>query len=517
MNGTIDTRVIGQLAGIPFFVPAYQRGYRWTENEVRALLEDVWDFDTENGALRYCIQPLIVQPRADGKYEVVDGQQRLTTIFLFMRLARGKAAKNAPPLFSLEYETRPGSAEFLRTLPQGRYEENIDFHFMGRACQAMRDWVRAKAGREGMPDFLNALYEKFRDSVFFIWYELPAREDPIEMFQRVNIGRIPLTDAELIKALLLDSAHFHGAGVRRQTEIAVLWDKIEQELHHEPFWYFLNGKEPGSTRIDMLFSLLAQQYGREMPEIDARTPHYPFLVFSEAVKRGGGTQACVEGLWRDVELLYEELRSWYEDYNRYHLIGYAIAQGKSISALRARMAGKGKRAALKALLADVRAEYGQGKVEDLTYEQGKKVRRTLLLFNIATLVCESDHQTRFPFDLYKKEQWDIEHIHATGDRSAGADDGIGNLTLLNLRINRAYEYRDVPFEQKRQVILEESAKGNFIPVCTKNVFLKSFTRRVQSTVQWDENDKAEYIETMKATLKTFFAGRWIAARPGETG
>ena len=75
----------------------------------------------------------------------------------------------------------------------------------------------------------------------------------------------------------------------------------------------------------------------------------------------------------------------------------------------------------------------------------------------------------------------------------------------------------MPFEQKRQVILEESAKGNFIPVCTKNVFLKSFTRRVQSTVQWDENDKAEYIETMKATLKTFFAGRWNAARPGETG
>lgn len=515
MEGTIDTRTIRQLTGIPFFVPAYQRGYRWTENEVRALLEDVWDFDTGNGALRYCLQPLIVQRRPDGKYEIVDGQQRLTTIFLFRRLVQQKIAK-AEPLFSLEYETRPGSAEFLRTLPQAQREENIDYHFMGRACETIRAYVREKAGTDGVPAFLARLDAKFQDSVFFIWYELPARADPIEMFQRVNIGRIPLTDAELIKALLLNSAHFHGAENRRQTEIAVLWDKIEQELHHEPFWYFLNGAEPGGTRIDMLFRLLAPQYGQDMPGFDAQMPHYPFLVFSETIRQSGSARACVEKIWRDVLLLYEELRSWYEDYNRYHLIGYAIAQGKSIPALRARIAGKGKRAALETLLADIRAEYGRSRVEDLTYDQGQKVRRTLLLFNIATLVCESDHQMRFPFDLYKKERWDIEHIHATGDKSAEPDDGIGNLTLLNLRINRAYEYRDVPFEQKRQVILEEAAKGNFIPVCTKNVFLKSFTRRVQSTGQWDETDKAEYVGKIKTTLKTFFAGRWIAARPEET-
>ena len=85
----IITKTIGDLQDLRFYVPSYQRGYRWMEYEVNALLDDVNEFSTEGGK-QYCIQPLIVKSREDGSFEVVDGQQRLTTIYIFMKIAEEK-------------------------------------------------------------------------------------------------------------------------------------------------------------------------------------------------------------------------------------------------------------------------------------------------------------------------------------------------------------------------------------------------------------------------------------------
>ena len=101
----IWTKTILELKGLRFLVPSYQRGYRWTPAEVEALLDDVREFSTgKREEKKYCIQPLIVQKREDGAYEVVDGQQRLTTIYIFMKIAQQEIRSATPP-FQLEYET----------------------------------------------------------------------------------------------------------------------------------------------------------------------------------------------------------------------------------------------------------------------------------------------------------------------------------------------------------------------------------------------------------------------------
>jgi len=110
----IVTKTIGELKEHCFFVPSYQRGYHWTDYEVTALLDDVNEFSTE-GNKQYCIQPLIVKQRDGGTFEVVDGQQRLTTIYIFMKIARQEIRSAIPP-YDLEFETRIDSAEFLRSL-----------------------------------------------------------------------------------------------------------------------------------------------------------------------------------------------------------------------------------------------------------------------------------------------------------------------------------------------------------------------------------------------------------------
>lgn len=501
---SIQKKTIGELKQHRFLVPSYQRGYRWTEFEIRALLDDIAEFSSE-GDKKYCIQPLIVKRREGQAFEVVDGQQRLTTIYIFMKIAEQEIRSATPP-FELFYETREGSGDFLKNLSDDTCQDNsnIDFYHMGIAYQTMEQWLGEQPDQSVAIQELNT---KIRKSVFFIWHELLPEGDPISVFTKVNLGKIPLTNAELIKALLLNKDNFTSDVDKRQIEISLAWDRIEQGLNEDSFWYFLNEKERGSTRIDLLFELLAGDYNAKLAHPVAEGQNYfPFLVFSEALEEArGGEDGFVAELWSDVERLYEEFFDWYKDLNKYHVVGYLIAAGMSLSEVRALTNGKRKSAVAAALLEKAELKYDDlGTLSLETSRSRKRIRQLLLLFNIATLVCKSEKQYRFPFDLYKKEQWDIEHIHATADDTDEPDDRLRNLTLLDSRTNRSY--KDKPFSEKRRILIGRESRGLFVPLCTKNVFLKVYSSRLDDMDRWGEGDKEEYLLSIKQTLDAFFDG-----------
>lgn len=113
----LDLITIPKLNGKDFFVPSYQRGYRWTKNEIAALLNDVAEFDISNGNW-YCLQPIVVKKLPDNRYELVDGQQRLTTLFIILQTMSEWLSNDRrqvdKPNYTIEYQTRQGSKGFLK-------------------------------------------------------------------------------------------------------------------------------------------------------------------------------------------------------------------------------------------------------------------------------------------------------------------------------------------------------------------------------------------------------------------
>jgi uncharacterized protein with ParB-like and HNH nuclease domain len=75
----LETKLVGLVEG-KFYIPSFQRGYRWGHDEVTRLLDDV----NSNGTKNYCLQPIVVRRRKDS-FELIDGQQRLTTLFLIYK------------------------------------------------------------------------------------------------------------------------------------------------------------------------------------------------------------------------------------------------------------------------------------------------------------------------------------------------------------------------------------------------------------------------------------------------
>lgn len=109
---TVELKAIDELVGMHFWVPSYQRGYRWTNVQVKELLEDLYDFaiKKKDPDEYYCLQPIIVKQQ-DDKWELVDGQQRLTALWLISALYYCSNKEDVLDLqrekYQLEYEEKP--------------------------------------------------------------------------------------------------------------------------------------------------------------------------------------------------------------------------------------------------------------------------------------------------------------------------------------------------------------------------------------------------------------------------
>ena len=215
-NISLDTKLVGEIKG-DFVIPAYQRGYRWNE-EVKMLLDDINGIP--DGA-NYCLQPIVVKKLGNDKYELIDGQQRLTTLFLVLNYIRTYRPKLTVK-YTIDYEIRKGSKAFLSNLDFDNISNsanNIDEYFISEAAKSIKGWFESTCDPD---DSASRMADKLNNWVKVIWYEIDSDEDAVSLFTRLNIGKIPLTNAELVKAIFL--SRNNGIDERYQLEISTQWD-----------------------------------------------------------------------------------------------------------------------------------------------------------------------------------------------------------------------------------------------------------------------------------------------------
>lgn len=409
-NNKISIRTINDLLKCNFFIPSYQRGYRWTEQQVTELLNDINEFspkeiENSNEKTWYCLQPIVVKKNNDTVWDVIDGQQRLTTMFLILHhLNQGYVENRRKKLFSLKYETRENSADYLQNELNGEIinNTNIDYFFISSAYKTICDWFRTK----GEYFDVNTFESKFNFSTKVIWYETSTNDDSIDIFTRINSGKIPLTNAELIKALFLNSSNFVKADSEKvrlkQLEIASEWDRIEYALQDDSYWYFINKNESNlATRIEFIFNLMSDQSSNDK--------YSTFHFFNEKFKTKSEKE--ITDNWQEIKKHFQTLEEWFNDRELYHKVGYLIAVGTKIKDILIAKKKKSKTGFLNWIKQEIESKFKNMNLEEVEYN-GAYVREILLLHNIQTMLNNQNETNRFPFERYKKEFWDVEHIHA---------------------------------------------------------------------------------------------------------
>lgn len=508
----IELKSVKELLGMKFFIPSYQRGYRWTEQQVKDLLNDVKEYIDNQNAGFYSLQPLVVKKRwrdnaleeIKGKssieeiesyldnceWEVIDGQQRLTTIYIILSYLKTEKQ------YTIDYQTRKGFRDFLdcieaRTLSEETISkefndiiisnkdkdfDNIDFFHILTTYSTIKKWF------EKISDGDRKVFkEQLLNNVKFIWYE-SVEKDPIRVFTRLNIGKIKLTNSELIKALMLNRTNFKDNVSRhiqlRQQEIASEWDKIEYTLQNDEFWMFLNEKgyrKP--TRIDFIFDLICndknngllvfqteEEKTKVIGDDDYRTFRYFYEYFhrsektnqnmAESLDKSNVKETPIEKCWNVVKKYFQTFQEWYNDLEMYHYVGFLVETGEKLGDILklwhgektefvAKLKNDKIRNAIKkhADLEEIyEIKYADKDGKEKTGVDKRSCKPILLLHNIQTVINQTNINQekyqqsvfyKFPFHLYKTEGWDVEHIDSNTENDL-TEKGAKDELLLNL-------------------------------------------------------------------------------------
>lgn len=573
----LEEKIISEIKG-DFTIEAYQRGYRWGEDEVKYLLEDINEIPDGQ---KYCLQPVVVK-NVNDKYELIDGQQRMTTLYLIMKYLNDYVDIK----YSIEYTTRKGSKEVLEKIDEidpSSPSNNIDELFIKQSYSIIKKWFNGEKLK--MMSFAN----KLQKYVTIIWYEVDDDEDSVSIFTRLNIGKINLTNAELIKALFLSrgkkdsegcyAGNPYGIEEKKQHEIALGWDSMEKDLHDEKFWSFITNEksERYPIRMELLFDMIEMKLGNESN----------FYTFNQFYKRFKNSDNKYE-TWEMTERYMQQLKEWYNDFDLFHHIGFLVATGTSVkSLLDIAMSTDNpiKKSDFRLKILDMirdRMVFMVGEKDnkeeidyaDLNYEKHSEfIQCVLLLFNVETIRQKGDENIRFPFDRYKNEgTWSLEHIHAQNSESLKTnqewkdwleihkksleglevssegkkqiDDVISKMnavishideigykgsirdefnavapavinilsdgddksqmhTLSNMALLTVGEnatLKNSTFDVKRIKIIDMDKAGDYIPICTRNVFMKYYSSSDTKLHFWSEEDRKDYISAMNNVL-----------------
>lgn len=405
-ENNIGLKSVSELDGKNFFVPDYQRGYKWRTKNVEYLIEDIAEIKEDDNS-DYCLQPIVVAKNND-KYVLVDGQQRLTTIWLIINWAKHNGFE-IDCNYCIEYQTRDKSNTFLKDIQENGIAQDkgtCDTHYFSQALEAI----------QGKSDKLEAFFRNLKKNVKIIWYEIEAKEGPAH-FERLNSAKISLTNAELVKAFILTNTT-----PQKQTRMACEWDEMEYKLQEKSFFSFITTKDSKYNKESNRIELLLDLYVGTTKEDKDKDEHHTFNKIAKIEKEG----KSVETIWQEIQNIYNRLLCWYNDKFLYNLIGFLVEKNgdKELALIWKDCNGKSLydikeivRDRIKSIIPD------EDTIRNMEYKDGR-TKNVLLLFNILLLMSIDEKKDykytfndKFHFDLYKDEDWDKEHVHATASES----------------------------------------------------------------------------------------------------
>ncbi|WP_448824052.1 DUF262 domain-containing protein [Capnocytophaga gingivalis] len=579
--------------GRTFYVPAYQRGYRWNEEQVKDLLEDLYSFASgKNEKQFYCLQPIIVKkiskdsaqwkaiiethPQINQEkeiYEVVDGQQRLTTLYILLQYIIDHTADEEDKedeqkaMYKLIYETRKNLSDYLQKIGEKTIFDNIDEKHASNAYQCIKRWIENKKTpnlkasniRSKLATFLcqDKNTEESCGSLQVVWYEIDENKDVIREFLTINNGKIQLTEAELIKALFLQKRNLGDDNLEiTQGNIALEWERIENALHEDDFWYFLsNENKIPSNRIELLLRL-----NKGVFETDKNKLFRSYYgIFSEKE----GLSEIVKEEWKNVVTVFRTLEDWYIDPIKYNLIGFLTHAGTPLQEIYKNYENSTSQIDF---ISRLEKMIKIKNPVELSYSKDRsQIRNILLLLNVHILNKQlgalrehtevNSPSYKFPFDIFVAQNWDVEHIDSAqtnrlnkiedqkewikvhkeflpekewnekvasfeleenwqkcieaikeiAEEKSEEEDNrniIGNLTLLDAETNRSYG--NALFPRKRKEILEAIRNGKYVPQCTQMIFYKNFGETsLQNSLYWSDSCKKAYQDYILNELKEY--------------
>lgn len=336
-----------------FNIPDYQRGYKWDNKQITDLLNDINKFETNGDEeLFYCLQNITLVKNNEF-LNVVDGQQRLTSIYLLLCYFNELELVN----HKINYAVREPSNMFLQDISNGNIniEKNIlnqefgefvrnnendydyqDISYMYNAIQTFNKWFNDKYG-ETSGEKKERFKQKLLNHVKLIVNNV-ERGSEQELFLNLNKGKVQLDGADLVRAILItrvareELENLDMSIVKNVVELNETRMRIGRQLDEYSEWW-------GQEKVKNYFSKIVKIKTGKSETITFNFDKYPinFLLFLWAESKFNynyknkkelklsdfevsGEESIA--LLNELSLIHNTLKDWYSDIEIYHYLRY---------------------------------------------------------------------------------------------------------------------------------------------------------------------------------------------------
>ncbi|MEI6767124.1 MAG: DUF262 domain-containing protein [Bacteroidota bacterium] len=343
-------------------IPEYQRGYKWTDKQIYQLLDDINEFETGGDQdLFYCLQNITVVLNSDNKFNVVDGQQRLTTLALLLAYL-GESEKVQSKLL---YSVREPSNDFiqqvisnknsfltnivanndfdaflLETASNGKDYDYQDIYFMYEAIHTIDNWFN-----DNVSVVKISFTEKLLHNVKLIVNRIENTKEQ-ELFMNLNAGKVQLDGSDLVRAILItrvakqEMEEFDSTEVRDVVRLNERRIRIGWELDELNAWWSMEN-------VLEYFSTFTKLKTGEKETIKFDQIKHPinllYKIWAESIIDENGKQKYSDlklnyfetqntiaiDLYISIILLHRTLKDWYDDREIYHFLGFLFSQSST--------------------------------------------------------------------------------------------------------------------------------------------------------------------------------------------
>jgi len=334
-----------EQAKTSYKIPLYQRGYKWTSKEVLKLLNDINAFKPIDEKF-YCLQNITIVPN-ENVFNIVDGQQRLTTLTLLLSFL-GETELVKDKIIFPENSIRKETNDFINNMivnqedgileqewnkfitDRKNYDHQDVFHLF-HAYNEINNWFILNENRTTKEDFVI----KLKSHVKLIINKIDTKSDEEEIFGNLNSKRIPLDGADLFRAILITRVASEesrkDANIKDIIQLNEKRIKIGWEFDQINNWW---SQEKVFEFFDRFVSIKSEVTSSELKLFD--TTKHPInlllFLFAESENEKQLTLEIIENYNNSAIILYKKfiklhntLVDWYEDREIYHFLGFLFA------------------------------------------------------------------------------------------------------------------------------------------------------------------------------------------------
>lgn len=326
-----------------FNIPDYQRGYKWDAKDVEKLLDDLKKFEDSNRTPDsfYCLQNITLVPSKEKDIlNVVDGQQRLTTLFILLSYYKNnKDGKNDFNPEILKYSIREKTAATLTDLYDLDGSKNMwgnlsptnaehrDEYYILTVANKIREWFEEN----------DLAFETVWNKVKLIVNKIDGKTEET-IFANINGGKVTLDGADLVRAVLMtrsakektpnSAQKTNEFRVRMGMEIDTInywWSNSDVKKYYQQL--LPNALEEDSTfnQVEYPISLLYKLFyeiNKNNPKLKNKHENFSFDFFEYGTDFDEKTDNNFYEMYKEILSLHYTLKDWYNHQQIYHLLGY---------------------------------------------------------------------------------------------------------------------------------------------------------------------------------------------------